>query len=105
MTKIHAGLYKVFRIRIGRIRKFLGYGPQTEVGIRNPYPFIIKNDVLYLQKCNKQKNLKKLFFCWCLEGHRRKQQDSDPDLLVRSTYQHVKDPEHRLNITFLYVQA
>ncbi len=47
---------------------------------------------IYLQKLISKKN----FFCWCLQGHWRKQQDPDPDPLVRSMdpLQNFKDPEH-----------
>jgi hypothetical protein len=57
-------------------------------------------------KRNKQKNLREkiIFFCR-LEGHRRKEQDPDPDPLVKSMvpgsenpdpdpYQNVTDPDH-----------
>ncbi len=51
----------------------------------------LKNDVNVpgcLQKRISKKNLmrEKIFFCcWRLEGHRRKEQDPEPDLLVKGT--------------------
>jgi hypothetical protein len=56
----------------------------------------LKNDV---NVAAKGKEYEKLFFCWHLEGHWRKEQDPDP--LVKGTdprdpdpYQNVTDPEH-----------
>ncbi len=47
---------------------------------------------MYLQKVLSRKNcVKKLFFCWHLEGQSRKQQDPDPD-----PHQNVMDPQHWL---------
>jgi hypothetical protein len=44
----------------------------------------LKNDVNLSSKRNKHNNLrKKNIFCWCLEGHWRKEQDPDP--LVKGT--------------------
>jgi hypothetical protein len=43
----------------------------------------VKGEANVPAKSNKQKNLgKKLNFCWHLEGHRRKEQDPELDLLV-----------------------
>ncbi len=45
----------------------------------------LKNDVNVSSKSNNNKKLlKKIIFCWCLEGHWWKEQDSDP--LVRGAY-------------------
>ncbi len=41
---------------------------------------------MYPQKRNKHENLKKLFFfVECLEGYWHKEQDPEPDLLVRGS--------------------
>jgi hypothetical protein len=38
---------------------------------------------MYLQKVISRKLFEKLVFCWHLEGQRRKEQDPDPDPLVK----------------------
>jgi hypothetical protein len=46
----------------------------------------LKNDGNVPSKRNKYKNLEKqILFCWRLEGHRRKEQDLDPNPLVKGT--------------------
>jgi hypothetical protein len=62
------------------------------------------NDVNEPSKSDKPKIREKNFFCLRLEGHRRKEQDRepDPDPLVRGPepdpYQNVTDPEHCVSI-------
>jgi hypothetical protein len=55
----------------------------------------LKNDVIVASKSIKQKKncVKKLVFCWHLEGQCRKWQDPDPDPLVRGV-----DPRIRIRI-------
>jgi hypothetical protein len=57
----------------------------------------MKNDVYVPSKIKTdEKNRKKNIFCWCFEGHRRRDQSgevriADPD---PEAYQNVMDPEH-----------
>jgi hypothetical protein len=58
------------------------------------YDFLsLKNDVNVPSKRNKHKNFKKIIFWWHLQGHWRKEQDPEPDPLVKDT-----DPRIRIRI-------
>ncbi len=53
--------------------------------------FSVKNDANESSKSNKQKNLEKnVIFCWHLEIHLRKEQDTDPEPLVRGTNPRIR---------------
>jgi hypothetical protein len=53
---------------------------------------------MYPQKVISKKTRRKFFFGWHREGQLRKEQDPEPDLLVRATYQNITDPEHCLKV-------
>jgi hypothetical protein len=46
---------------------------------------------MYLQKGKSIKTFYTIIFCWRLEGHRQKEQDPDPDPIVKGT-----DPRIRI---------
>jgi hypothetical protein len=55
---------------------------------------------MYLQKGISIKTLeKKIIFCWCLKGHWRKEQDPEPDPLVKGT-----DPMKRIRTKILRIE-
>ncbi len=66
----------------------------------------LKTDVNEPTVSSRQKQRKKLMFCWFLESHGRKEQDPNPVFRSKDPdpelSQHVMDPEHAVGSQILY---